>query len=284
MAMFITIEETLKQNSTEYQQHLTTRNRIARALQYQNNIISFKTIPKRFLPSTPEIVIPNTTLTNEFQTEYQQLFFQHLNKVITHNTITIGLENARLQEIITRTENQLSMLDAPTEVIAQLRHQFYTQNNILEALPVSHQQTNETIPPTPPSNSEHSSSPKHRNHPPKGSRRPHKRQRNCQPNTHTKKAKYSTASSVPGPPYQATNLALHNLSTYHLTPDDYELLHKGLSFSPTPNTPLKDQQQQMLLSFNDFASSLRLKFMRATRSSHKPHQEQMKPTHISTET
>lgn len=131
MATFITTEEMLQKNSSEYQQHLTTRNRIAKALEYQNNIMAFQTIPKCFLPSTtPQTVIPNPTLSTEFQTEYQQLFFRHLNKVITHNTITLELENARLNELVTRTEKQLSTLTAPSETITQLRHKFYTENNI----------------------------------------------------------------------------------------------------------------------------------------------------------
>ena len=127
----MTIEEILKQNSSEYQQHLSTRNKITRVLQHQNNIRLFKTIPRHYQPSaTPEIVTHNPTLSNEFQTGFQQLFFKHLNDVITNNTISLELENSRLREIITRTENQLSTLAAPAQVIAQLRLKFYTQNNI----------------------------------------------------------------------------------------------------------------------------------------------------------
>ena len=74
------------------------------------------------------------------------------------------------------------------------------------------------------------------------------------------------------------DLTFHNLSTHQLTSEDYQLLNKGLSFSPTPNTPQKEIQQQILRNFDQFASSLRLKYMRIMHTSQKPHQEQLKPT------
>ena len=116
-------EEIVRNNSAEYQQHLTTRNRIKKALEHQNKIRIFQTIPKRHLPPTTlEIIPPDTNLSKELQEEYQQLFFRQLNRVITHNTISLELENARLREI---TEHQLTTSNAPTAVV-QL--QFYIQN------------------------------------------------------------------------------------------------------------------------------------------------------------
>ena len=122
-------EEILKKYLSEYQQHLTTRNKIAKALQHHRNILHFKTIPKCYLPPTPEIVTPNPILVNDFKMEYQELFFQHLTKSISHITITLELKNARLQELIIRTETHLSSLQASAEAIEQLRHHFYTQNH-----------------------------------------------------------------------------------------------------------------------------------------------------------
>ena len=123
-------EEILKQYSSEYQHHLTIRNKIAKALQHQRNILHFKTIPKRYLPPTPEIITPNPVLVNDFQMEYQEFFFRHLTKIISHNTIALELENARLNELITRTETHLSSVQGSAVDIEQLRRHFYTQNNI----------------------------------------------------------------------------------------------------------------------------------------------------------
>ena len=147
--MLKSAEETLKKYSSEYQQHLTIRNKSAKILQHQRNILHFKTIPKRYLPATPEIVTANSILSNDFQTEYQELFFQHLNKIISHNTITLELENARLNKLIVRTETHLSSLQASAETTEQLRRHFYTQNNIPTTHKTSsmvHQDTTELIP------------------------------------------------------------------------------------------------------------------------------------------
>ena len=78
------------------------------------------------------------------------------------------------------------------------------------------------------------------------------------------------------PQPQTTELTLHNLSTYNLTTADYQLLEKGLSFAPTVRLPPTTLQHQILQSFNHFAKSLRLRYMRVTGSSSKPHEHQPK--------
>ena len=102
-------ESFLEEKYPEHQQHLATRNRIAKILQNQNNIKAYKMIPKQYCPPTTLMTVPfNTTLKDEFESQFQKLFFQHLDKVITHNTIALELENARIQELITCTEKQIS--------------------------------------------------------------------------------------------------------------------------------------------------------------------------------
>ena len=56
---------------------------------------------------------------------------------------------------------------------------------------------------------------------------------------------------------------IHNLSTYQLSEQDIALLTKGLSFAPTPNTPTQTLCLQTLRAFDDYAKSLRLKYLRA---------------------
>ena len=62
---------------------------------------------------------------------------------------------------------------------------------------------------------------------------------------------------------------------------DIQLLHKGLSFSPTPRTPHDDAHKQTLTSFNEFAKSLRLKYKRAQYPNQKQHHHTPKPTETS---
>lgn len=111
----VSTQNLLQTNSPEYQQHLTTRNRIAKILHHQNNIKMSKTIPKQYRPPSSLTVIPtNTELQEDFNKQLQDLFFQHLDKVILHNTIALELENARLQELTHRTKRQHPPQQEPT--------------------------------------------------------------------------------------------------------------------------------------------------------------------------
>ncbi len=127
------IEAFLEQQTQQYQQHLTTRNKTIKTLRHQNNIKAYRTIPKLYLPpKTPELIIQDTTLSRQFDQQYESLFFDNLDKVITQNTITLELENARLRHIIQQTEKHLTTVTAPTNVITQLHCNFLTRNNITD--------------------------------------------------------------------------------------------------------------------------------------------------------
>ncbi len=121
----------VQQQTEEYQRHLAIKDTIIRTLEYHNNIKTYKTIPKQHRPPpTPRLVINDPKLQQEFAQQYEDIFFQHLDKVITHNTITLELENARLQQITTQTEQHLATLTLPDDAIAKLHGDFLTQNKI----------------------------------------------------------------------------------------------------------------------------------------------------------
>ena len=219
----MTAEEMFRRNTAEYKQHFTTKNRLSRALKFQEYIRVFQTIPKRYYPSTtPEIICPNTELGQKFEEEYRKLFFHHLEEVIMHNTISLELEQARLKEIVQRIERQLSTLKAPTEDINKLRQQFYTQNNIHDEGTSSNTPKTEakqkTTPQTPPKTKTKS------------------------PTRPTKGKEEQASFFVQRPPPQTRELTLHNLSTHTLTPADYQLLDRGLTFSPTAHLPPTELQ------------------------------------------
>ena len=60
-------------------------------------------------------------------------------------------------------------------------------------------------------------------------------------------------------------MSIYNLSSVDLKDEDLSVLTKGLSFSPTPNTPTLPQQLELLRHFNKFAQSLRSVYVHATR-------------------
>ena len=68
-----------------------------------------------------------------------------------------------------------------------------------------------------------------------------------------------TPKNIPG---------LHNLSSYALTKHDVDLLTKGLSFAPTANTTTHELNVQTLTEFNEYAKSLRLKYLRMQYKKH----------------
>lgn len=56
---------------------------------------------------------------------------------------------------------------------------------------------------------------------------------------------------------------VHNLSSLTLSPDEVQLLSKGLSFSSTPDEPLKKSYFQLLDCFDSYARSVRQKYVHA---------------------
>lgn len=124
-------EEFLQQQTTQYQHHTANKKKVTQLLEHQQNIKTYKTIPKHYFPpSIPKTLTDNPALTREFQEQYEQLFFQHLDKTILSNTITLELENARLEQILSHTEKHLAVLPIPSDICAKLYHKFLTTNNI----------------------------------------------------------------------------------------------------------------------------------------------------------
>ncbi len=132
------IKEFLQHQTRQYQQHLTTRNKTTQALRHQNNLKTYRTIPKRYLPaSTPQLITESSNLNKEFRQQYENLFFQHLDKVIANTTITLELKKAQLQHIVLQTEQELATLTLPAEDVEQLHQQFLGWNNITDHDPLS---------------------------------------------------------------------------------------------------------------------------------------------------
>ena len=100
-------------------------------LSFQHNIRNYQTIPKQYLPfSFLSIPGDNTSLTDDFKQKYHHLFFEHLNQVITCNTIAQELEEARLRSIISHTEQYLATINTPPTTIAHLHQKFLAENKI----------------------------------------------------------------------------------------------------------------------------------------------------------
>ena len=125
LSIVVSAKEFLDQQSREFQKHVETRNELERTLQYHRNIKTHRTIPRKFRPSdTPKTVRHSITLTDDFTQKYENLFFEHLDKVITNNQITLELTKAAMESILTQTETYLSSIEASPLTVTDLYHQF----------------------------------------------------------------------------------------------------------------------------------------------------------------
>ena len=119
----------LEEQSKQYQSHLK---KLRTTLNFQHNIRNYKTIPKQYSPSSfLEIPADNqSTLTANFQQEYNKLFFKYLNQVLTYNTISLELEESRLKNFVSHVKESLTRSSlSPTETNL-LFENFLADNNI----------------------------------------------------------------------------------------------------------------------------------------------------------
>ena len=78
----------------EYQRCQIQITKLQKTLDYQQNIQIHKTIPNTYRPKPLETNDPS--LTCKFQKQYEKLFFNHLEEVITRNAVNLEITKARL--------------------------------------------------------------------------------------------------------------------------------------------------------------------------------------------
>ena len=83
--------------------------------------------------------------------DYDNLFFQYLNKVIESNTISLELHKAALNSVIIQTEQELVSSQLQTDEKVQMYYKFTSENNIQDRTPIPALQVlinqNKAIPP-----------------------------------------------------------------------------------------------------------------------------------------
>ncbi len=84
------------------------------------------------MPKIPTVLneIEEQKIADEFNAQYQNLFFTFLDKIITRNTIEQELTKQRLTTIITHTEQQLCSFDIPYKTLICFHTYFLEQCNI----------------------------------------------------------------------------------------------------------------------------------------------------------
>ena len=122
----------LREQGKKYQSHLIKQNKLSTALHFQRNIQLYKSIPKQYLPPSG-LDMPtndNESLVVEFTRAYEEIFFQHLDKVIIHNTISLELEEAHLRNITSIVRKHLSHAGVPAELTTELLRVLFSKNKL----------------------------------------------------------------------------------------------------------------------------------------------------------
>ena len=124
----------LQAQSREYQRHASHTAELRATLEQQLNMEMYKTIPREYQPK--QLKASKTSLTEEFTKEYNQLFFKHLEKVITSNQIELQLHTSALTRIIVQTEVHLSKSQLPSTEISSLYKKFLLDNHIEDRIAI----------------------------------------------------------------------------------------------------------------------------------------------------
>ena len=103
---------------------------------------TYRTIPRKFKPpSVPTTTNPDTQLTDDFNQKYEELFFNHLDKILMNDSLTLELTKSRIDNILAQTETYLSSLQASPQTLSDLYHQFLSTNHITDHTPLPVLQT-----------------------------------------------------------------------------------------------------------------------------------------------
>jgi hypothetical protein len=94
----------------------------------------YKTIPREYQPK--QLKASKTSLAEEFMKEYNQLFFKHLEKVVTNNQIELQLHTSALTSIIVQTDVHLSKSQLPATEITSLYRKFLLDDHIEDRIAI----------------------------------------------------------------------------------------------------------------------------------------------------
>ena len=125
-------ESVLNRISREYQTHRVQIQKIEHAIKQQEDMMRYRTIPKLYRPQVLTTVNSNEALVADFNKEYKDLFFKHLERVITNNNITLQIHKARVDNVLSQFDQYLCDLKTPPQHKRELYDSFIKDNRITE--------------------------------------------------------------------------------------------------------------------------------------------------------
>ena len=130
-----TPEHVLRLMSEEYQNHLMQTKKLEHTIEQHQKMMSHKTIPKIYRPQVFTTINHDKSITDDFNKEYEKIFFQHLERVITSNSITLEIQKAHLTNVLSQVDDYLGKLKTTPDHIAQLYDNFIKENHIVRDIP-----------------------------------------------------------------------------------------------------------------------------------------------------
>jgi signal recognition particle GTPase len=131
------ISSTIDEQAKELNRCKQQQKEIERTIHYHQNMKTYRTIPRKFKPSNvPTTTNPSTQLTDDFNKKYEELFFNHLDKILMNDSLALEITKTRIDNILKQTETYLSSLQVPPQTLSTLYHQFLTANHIIDHTPL----------------------------------------------------------------------------------------------------------------------------------------------------
>ena len=124
----------IRKQSNEYQQTTIKLKNLETTLEHQQIIQSNRIIPKQYQCKLLKTF--DTSLTERFNQEHSNLFFQQLDCAITSNSINVELLKARLTSIVIQTEQELSTLCLSQGEVSTLYIEFLKESKIEDRIPI----------------------------------------------------------------------------------------------------------------------------------------------------
>ena len=149
-------------------------------------------------------VLPNPILTDEFTKKYEQLFFEHVERVITSDNISLELNKAAITSVLSQTETYLSSLSTPPQTLTEIYYNFLSENHVIDHTPLPvlqiKLQTHEVTNTPPHSNLSVPTTDMHVS--PKQNKRPNRKRKQKQSHPRSEKKSKHFLSQGPHPPFK----------------------------------------------------------------------------------
>ena len=107
---------------------------LEKIIQHQKQIQLQQKVPWKYSPRT-QLENKDTTLQDTFNREFKDLFYKHLEKVISANVISLEIQKTRLNVLIQNAETKMIHMSKSPDNLQQIYDEFLSRTNITNYQP-----------------------------------------------------------------------------------------------------------------------------------------------------